>query len=275
MKNKPLVSVVIPCYNPGKYLLETISSVENQDYANYEIIIVNDGSTDNETTDLLNLLAAHSKIKIFQQDNAGPGIARNKGVAEAKGDYLVFLDADDLIRQHTIHSALKIFEKYPESGVVYGNIQLFQNKNELKVQEQFSGKHMMIANQISVLTVMRKQAFLDSGGYDEYTSRHGFIEDYDLWLSVAETKWKFHYVNDTFFDYRILDDSRTSRNLHEKDIVLQHIYKKHSALLHQEYYKLYKELWNIKETLEYRIGNTVMKPLRWIYKCLFKKVIFG
>ncbi len=257
-----LVSVIIPCYNPGKYLYETIESVEKQTYENYEIVIVDDESTDLDTIAALKILEQKSKISVYYQKNSGPGIARNLGVEKSKGEFIVFLDSDDLIRKDTIHKGLSIFSKEPEVGVVYGNIQLFQNKTELRVQAPFSIRRMFVANLVTVLTVLRKQTFIDSGGYDLFTSRTGFTEDYDLWLCISETKWKFHYVNETFFDYRILTVSRTSKGQSGKNSALNHIYKKHSALLHSEYVKLYHDHKNLVNTLDYKLGNMILAPLR-------------
>lgn len=263
-----LVSVIIPCYNPGNYLYETIESVEKQTYENYEIIIVDDESTDLDTIEALKVLADRPKISIFYQNNSGPGIARNLGVKKSKGDFIVFLDSDDLIRENTIKRALMIFENKPDVGVVYGDIQLFQNKTELRVQAPFSIRRMFVANQVTVLTALRKQTFIDAGGYDFFTSKTGFTEDYDLWLSIAETKWKFFYVNETFFDYRILTVSRTSRGQHEKDKALSHIYKKHSDLLYEEYVKLYHDHKNLVNTLDYKLGHIILSPLRKIKRMI-------
>lgn len=264
-----LVSVVIPCYNPGNYIFETIESVECQNYKNFEIIIVDDESSDAVTLQALKTLSEKSHIKVFHQKNSGPGVARNFGVENSSGEFIVFLDADDLIRRNTIVEALGVFDKNPNIGVVYGNIQLFQNKNELRKQAPYSLRKMFTSNQITVLTVLRKQTFIDSGGYDRFTSIHGFIEDYDLWLNISETEWEFFYINDTFFDYRILSDSRTTRNSHEKNIALNHIYKKHSSLLHKEYISLYHDHKNLTETIDFKIGNNILKPLRWLKKKLF------
>lgn len=97
MKNSPLVSVIIPCYNQGKYLTDAIESVLSQSHTNWECIIINDGSTDNTRDIALRYANAHSKIKYIEQPNRGVSSARNLGLEEAKGNYIQFLDADDFI----------------------------------------------------------------------------------------------------------------------------------------------------------------------------------
>jgi len=110
--NKPLVSIIIPVYNAGKYLEGTIISAIEQTWGNKEIIIVDDGSTDNS----LAIAKKHENtwIKVFSQQNKGAGAARNKGLKESKGDYIQFLDADDLLNTNKIESQIEQLIKFPE-----------------------------------------------------------------------------------------------------------------------------------------------------------------
>ncbi|MBI4645679.1 MAG: glycosyltransferase family 2 protein [Bacteroidia bacterium] len=244
--------------------MEAITSVENQNFKDYEIIIIDDGSDDLITLQLLKELEKKDKLTILQQQNSGPGIARNNGIAASKWEFLVMLDSDNKIRKNTIKIALSIFDKKNEVGVIYGDYEYFGLKTGIHKQEDFNLRKQFNANHIEMASIMRKQTFIDSGGFDCFTSKYG-IEDYDLWFSIAETKWKFYYINEVLFDIRIRTDSRTLVTANPNlDKLLEHIYKKHSNLLYKEFEKLYHDYKNITNTLDYRLGNVILKPLRKI-----------
>ncbi|HZX58320.1 MAG TPA: glycosyltransferase family A protein, partial [Mucilaginibacter sp.] len=103
--DQPLVSIIIPVYNSEKHLAETISSALEQTWPNKEIIIVDDGSADNSLAIAKSF--ASENVKVFHQPNKGASAARNKGIQEAKGDYIQFLDADDLLMPNKIAAQVK------------------------------------------------------------------------------------------------------------------------------------------------------------------------
>jgi glycosyltransferase involved in cell wall biosynthesis len=111
----PLVSVIIPAYNAARYLPATLQSCFDQTYPHLEIIVVDDGSSD-ETAQLM---AGYPSVQYIRQANQGPAIARNTGMEQARGDYLQFLDADDLLLPPKIERCLAGFEAHPQAGVVY------------------------------------------------------------------------------------------------------------------------------------------------------------
>lgn len=109
-------SVIIPLYNKIKYVKETVLSVQNQTYRNYEILIIDDGSTDGSYELVCNLSKLDDKIKVFRQKNSGVSCARNKGIENASGEYICFLDADDLWHDNyleTINKAIALFPDTP------------------------------------------------------------------------------------------------------------------------------------------------------------------
>lgn len=107
----PLVSIIIPVYNSEKYLALSISSALNQTYANIEIIVIDDGSTDNSLT--VAKAFENEKVKVFHQENKGAAAARNKGMMEAGGEYIQYLDADDLISSNKIYDQMILLRKKP------------------------------------------------------------------------------------------------------------------------------------------------------------------
>ena len=114
----PKVSVVIPCFNHGRYLEEAVSSVLEQTFGDYEIIVVNDGSTDPFTVDLLKNYHPQ-KTRTLHTENQGLPTARNTGIAAATGDYILPLDADDKIGSEYLEQAVRVMDEQPNIGIVY------------------------------------------------------------------------------------------------------------------------------------------------------------
>jgi len=268
--SNPLVSVIIPCYNQGNFLLEAIDSVLKQSYKNIEIIIINDGSEESKTLEILDSFI-NPMIKVLHQDNAGPGVARNKAVKIAKADYIVFLDSDDLICDGSIADAVKVLEENPSVGVVYGNCRYFGEKNYLLARKHLDATVLLKGDTIAICSILRKKAFDDAGGFDEFLSKKG-LEDWDFWLLLVEKGWEFYYLNKTTFEVRVLNSSRTfqvaNKNLEE---LKSYIYKKHSYLLAREFHTLVHENKNLKNTKDYKLGQMILKPFRWLKKAVFRK----
>lgn len=114
----PKVSVIVPCYNLGQYLDETIDSILAQTYQDFKIIIVNDGSTDGDTIELLKTYNK-PKTQVIHTENQGPSAARSAGIPLAKGQYILPLDADDLIGDTYLEKAVEVLDKDPSIGIVY------------------------------------------------------------------------------------------------------------------------------------------------------------
>jgi glycosyltransferase involved in cell wall biosynthesis len=100
---RPLVSVIIPCYNQGEFLSFAFRSLQEQSLTQWECIVVDDGSTDNTAEVAESFIQADKRIRLIQQPNSGSAVARNKGLAEAKGEYIQFLDADDMLNHDKLH----------------------------------------------------------------------------------------------------------------------------------------------------------------------------
>ena len=129
MKNcSPKVSVIIPCYNQGQYLDEAVDSVINQTFKDFEIIIINDGSTDQFT---IKKLKNYTKPKccVIHSDNQGPSIARNIAIKRSTGEYILPLDADDRIGPNYLEEAVKILDNHNKIGIVYCDAELFGDGN--------------------------------------------------------------------------------------------------------------------------------------------------
>ncbi len=201
----PKVSIVIPCYNHGKYVHEAVESVLNQTYQDFEIIIVNDGSTDEYTNNLLTNYKT-PKTRIIHTDNQGLASARNNGIKEARGEYILALDADNKITPHYISKAVEVLNNEPEIGVVYAYARLIGEKQGVWEFPAFNERRLLLGNFIEACSVYRKKIWEECNGYDPDMGIMGY-EDWDLWLCAMQRDWKFHLIKEVLFEYRISHNS--------------------------------------------------------------------
>jgi glycosyltransferase involved in cell wall biosynthesis len=187
IENKnPLVSVIIPTYNRGWILKEAIDSVLSQDFDDFELIVVDDGSTDN-TQDILDGYARD--ITVIRQDNRGVSAARNAGIDSASGQFIAFLDSDDLWLPGKLSLQVDFFNSNPEALICQTEeiwIKNGKRVNPKKHHKKFSGmifRHSLPLCIVSPSAVMLKKSLLDKTGvFDESFPA---CEDYDLWLRIS------------------------------------------------------------------------------------------
>ena len=194
MKNRRVISVIIPCYKSGEFLPEAIASVFNSGFSNFEIIIVNDGSTDLHTLTILENLDSNQG-KVLSQENQGPAAARNSGAKEAKGDFLLFLDADNLILPGYIEKATAVLNANRAIGVVYAN-PLFIGDTSAEPRfypKPYSAQALLLGNYIDMCSLVRREVFEELGGFDAHRDLIGW-EDWEFWLRVSQTGWGFYYL---------------------------------------------------------------------------------
>lgn len=259
----PIISVIIPCYNSGEFLLEAIESVEKYHDKNvYEIIVVNDGSTEEDTLVLLNELKKNS-YNVIHQENKGPAAARNTGVINSHGKFLLFLDSDNKVRPAYITKGIEILSKKKEVGIVYGNPIFFGGNSDRHFKpKEFDLKSILHGNYIDVCTVTRREVWEEVGGFDE--NRDLTQEDWEFWIRVGKTKWKFFYIDEPMFDYRIRDDSHVTKSKSQYNNLLKYVYLKHIDLFIDNYHSLNSELQYYKILQE--------RPFRLALKALYKRV---
>lgn len=120
-----MVSVIIPCYNYGHFIAQAIESVLEQTYTALEVVVIDDGSADNTGKVVQHFCERDSRVTYYKQANAGLSAARNTGLERIKGDYVQFLDADDLLEKDKLEQQVKLFEAHPEADIVYGSVRYF------------------------------------------------------------------------------------------------------------------------------------------------------
>lgn len=193
---KPLISVIVPAYNSINYLEETINSVLAQTYTNFEIIIVDDYSTDGTFEFCKKLYAFDKKIKIFQIEHSGrPSVPRNYGINKSNGELITFLDSDDIWVKTKLKDQLNYIKKNPDKIFIYsvsktfGEVNFFSPYYELFPLPFRAVKNkedlLVKGNSIPLSTVLVYMENLKKvGGFDEDPELK--LEDYDLWIRLSE-----------------------------------------------------------------------------------------
>lgn len=207
----PKASVIIPTYNMAGHVCQAIESVLSQTYKDFEIIIVNDGSTDN-TQKVLKRYHKNKKIRIINQNNRGPCCARNAGISQSRGKYVSWLDADDIWRKDMLEKQIGFLEKHKQIYIVHSNVYRFDNNiGDAKVRtllfdvnnasETTLMKHILSGDyHVNNTQVSRKKCIKDAGLFDVNLSKLG-CEDFDLWFRLLR-KYKNAYINEPLAYYR-------------------------------------------------------------------------
>ncbi len=209
MNANPTVSIVMPCYNDGCYILESVAAVKAQTYPDVELFIVDDGSNDPQTLEVLAELQKESNITVIHADHVGPSSARNTGIAAAHGKYILPLDSDDTIDPTYIEKAVKVLETRDDIGVVYCQADLFGAQTGRWDLPDYSRETMLLDNIVFVTALFPKALWQNAGGFN--TNMKDGMEDYDFWLSILETGKEIYQIPEVLFHYRIKDKSRTTQ----------------------------------------------------------------
>jgi len=205
----PKVSVIIPVYNAEKFISETIESVVAQTYPDWEIIAVDDGSTD-KTPEILKEYAKKlpKKVRVIAQKNSGVSIARNNAIAVAKGEYIAFLDHDDLWMPEKLEKQVKLLDSNKALGLVYSDSHQIDGEGNLKGDTIFHSvkpfrgnvfNELLCINFIPCLTAMVRKEVLDKVG--PFNPRYKVAEEYDLFLKIAE-RWPVDFIEQPLAKYR-------------------------------------------------------------------------
>lgn len=228
MRHSPLVSVVIPNYNSDQYLSETLESVLSSTHPELEIVVVDDGSTDQSKLILEEWKSRiPGKIRVFYQANQGPSIARNYGIHQACGNYILPLDSDDKIHPDYISEAVEKFETDPEIKVVYCEAKKFGLKNEPWNLKPFSLNQLALDNMIFVSALFKKSDWKKTGGFDPRFSC-GW-EDWEFWINMLKKGGKVEKLSLVGFYYRIRKGSRRkSTDSKGKQMTIDLLNRKHT-----------------------------------------------
>lgn len=209
---QPLVSIIVPCFNAGDTLPETLESARGVDYSAVEIIVCDDGSTDPLTLRVLAKLG--DDVRVVRQENAGLPAARNAAIAAARGAYVFPLDADDKIHPDYPRAAVEVFEADPQVGIVHARVLRFGDVEGEVGYDDFSIGKLLNHNMIHQLSWFRRADWEALGGYDEKL-RDG-REDHEFWIRIVSTGRTVVKLDELYSIYRIRATSMNHTMTHDK-----------------------------------------------------------
>lgn len=276
---KPKVSVVIPCYNDKEFINETVESILNQTFRDFNVIIVDDGSNI-DTKEVLKKIN-HPKVSILEQKNGGLSNARNNGFKKASGKYILSIDSDDTLDVSFLEKAIIILDEKENVSAVSSFCNIFEGNYKLISKHTPKGgglKNFLFDNNSTSFALIRKSSWEKIGGYDEKMI-NGF-EDWEFWISMTKNGGYVHIIEEFLFNYRYksISMSKDSKKNHrEKNIA--YIYKKHKDIYLNHFSELVDFLSELasrnkrneikyKTSIEFKIGKIILFPARF-FKRIF------
>lgn len=260
-----VVSIIVPCYNSELTLEETLVSVYNSNFKNWEAIIVNDGSTDATEAIAKEWVNKDDRFRYYSKPNEGLCKTRNYGIRHAKGEYILPLDSDNLILPTFLLEAAQVLDQNKGIGVVHGNAEFIGDKKGLWEIPEFQIEKMLLDNYIDACALYRKSIWQQVGGYDENLPFEG-LEDWELWMAFGALNVNFYHLKKTVFMYRVSANSMIGVFSKEMaEITREYIAKKYSNLYRYHYCKYVSENTNLSNKI---------KNKRFVL-ALFCKTFFG
>ncbi len=264
MKFTPLISVVIPAYNAEQFLDETLESVLSQTYENWECIIVNDGSTDNTEEIAKKWCEKDARFRYFYKENSGASDTRNLGIKETRGEYIAFLDADDLYMPNFLEICLENLVEKDVDLVAPKMLEFWDVQNEVIEDEDkkdylYSGKEgialFLHSNRITMALLCKKSVMDEVGGF----TWHKKAEDLHCWLKVLFAGYKIYRLGEYYAYRRMHNNSWSSMDINCSKEVLELIVSLKANILENgmDYYRYFNR-WAKKNII---INNKNRKHL--------------
>lgn len=254
----PLVSVVIPYYNRADTIDDTLQSLANQTFTNFEVIIVDDGSSEKESIDKLqHIKKAMPGVSVFLQKNQGVAAARNNGIKRASGRYIVCLDSDDMLEPTYLEKAATVLESSPNISIVTAYMSVFGVVKDEFQHAAFDPFVLYKDNMIITAAMFRKEAWDVSGGYK---SGIGY-EDWEFWINLVERGFQAFTIPEQLFRYRT---SMQSRYVEDKGVHWGNLHAIRS--LHPSYKKKVKENIRVDRLLRKTVDRQTALVNLWQHK---------
>jgi glycosyltransferase involved in cell wall biosynthesis len=195
----PAVTIVIPCFNQGGFIHDALLSIFEQTEDDYDIVIIDDGSNDGETPQILDSLD-FQRVRVVHQENIGLPGARNRGIAAARGEYVVTLDADDELAPQYIEKLAGVLDADESKAFAHCWARIYGDFQAIWATRPFNRYQLLLSNSVVGCVMLRKEAWMAVGGYDE-TMLEG-NEDWDLWIRLTEAGFGNGQVTEPLFWYR-------------------------------------------------------------------------
>ena len=252
----PTLSVIIHTYNNEKFIAETVESVLNQTYKDYEIIVVDDGSVDGTRDALIPYM---QKIRYHYKENGGIASAKNAGIGLSETEFVAFLDHDDLWVPDKLKIQMECFNENPQAGLVYAKYTSFRDGKELRTKPEkgYSGwifKELLSKSFIQTSTVVVKRECLDAvGPYDETFS---LGDEYDMFLRISK-KFQCGFIDKGLTRYRVHDTNASNNDF---------LFDNENLGVYKKIYNNFTDLDGVeKKILRKRIARYSMKVAEGLY----------
>ena len=210
------VSIIIPYYNKAEYIRATLDSVWAQTYKNFEVILVDDGSTDEIAVDCFH------PITLVNEGHHGPSFARNLGFAKSTGDFILPLDADDGIDPTYLEQTVPLCTE--TVGIVSTDMVRFGKVNDTLSARPLTVEEEKNANEIPCCSLIKREAFVQAEGYN---SRADGYEDWELWIDILKRGWKHVVLNEPLCHYRVTGNSNNARADEKRANLIKTIHELH------------------------------------------------
>ena len=224
----PLVSVIVPIYNAEAYLKEALDSVLASDYEPLEVVMMDDGSTDNSLKIAQEYAQKDNRCRVLHQENAGVSVARNRAIHASQGKYVLPVDSDNLIEPTFISEAVAILEERIDTKGVGCKADFIGKKSGEWKLPDYRPQLLARKNIIDVCALYRRSDYDLTGGYMEHLQ---IREDWDFWLSMLENGGTFYRIPRILFHYRVRNDSKRIRDRKQKKELIRIINQRHSAFV--------------------------------------------
>ena len=274
------VSIIVPCYKQAHFLNESLQSVLAQTYFNWECIIVNDGSPDDTESIAQEWCVRDSRFKYLKKENGGLSSARNAGIAISKGEYILPLDADDVLHQDYLRQLVPELQYNTSLAIVSCYTKFFSTditKTTFDLKPQGTHwRYLLYVNQLIATSLYRKECWKVVGGYDENMLK-GF-EDWEFWLNITKRNWNYKIIPEFLFYYRKSKRSMLTKTIqNHAEEVKRYIFTKHKELYIKDFENCIEVLFfelsvqkkghnRFKNSLQYKVGKVITMPFKIISK---------
>ena len=279
------VSVIIPCYNAGKWIDRAIASIRAQDFTDYELIVIDDASDDPLTKEKIAAYQKDPTIRVLvNEQNKGLGGTRNVGIHAARGKYIANLDADDYYDPTFLGKTFSVMEKRDKVGIVYPYMQSFGDSDFKYRSDTSTLIKELSRNHIYSCCMFRKECLDQCGGYNEEARP----EDWDLAIRVMALGWKAHCIREFLYFYQVRKDSLLSYVFKQADLYASLLYKRHRELYAKYFWRVvwrttlillndprllwsddYKKFMLIKLACKERFPGWLYVSIRWLILGLY------
>ena len=258
--NKPLVSIIIPTFNSGRYLDLSLESICRQTYSNLEIIAIDDASSDDTYNKLVEWQKKNGSIRLYKNEgNLGIAKTRNKGVSLANGKYIALMDHDDISRPTRIEKEVDFLENNGEYAAVGTQIDVIDEQGTVVGKKEYKTTFEKIMHELPFASpicnpsaMIRTSALKEIGPYDETLSGS---EDYEMWFKMAG-KYKLANINEYLFAYRVSNSQTSTKDIHKMVTLTQRVQGR--WIFKKEHFNLKAILIFFARPIAYLVPNKIL-----------------